>query len=529
VPHIVEKILESGENEITLSVSRNSILKGSFSDFELIKREAEAAGKKVMIDSRDAEISEMAERANMSAGRTPAKKVEGRLISDIVPVKRSAAEKEEEGREEKPSRHIKIETKKPFGSFWSKAEEESEEKKQFAAEIGEPPPPESHKKKVHHHRRRKFFIYIAGILVFGIAICWATGVFWGRAEISLNFKKVPWKYQGIVIASKTFLQVDVSKNYLPAEIFKQQKNTSRIFPVSGTSDVSQKASARIIIYNVYNSSNQRLVATTRFAAPDGKIFRLDSSVTVPGASSKDGKIIPSSIVASITADKPGAEYNIGPLDKMTIPGFKGTPRYQGFYATMPQPASGGAVGQTKIPTDQDIISAKEKTSQGLTDTLQSGFLNSRPRGFNILDGASVVTITKLVPGKTANADGNFSIFGEASFRAVGFRDEDLKLLISSLMQKDYPDMNFTDLKIDYKNIKTDFTAGQMTFLLVVDGVIEPKFSKNELKSKIAGKSLDEARRTLLGLPDLASAKISLWPFWLTGLPKNTGRINIIWN
>ncbi len=533
VPRIVEKILESGENEIVLSVSPNSTIKESFSNFELIKREAKTAGKNVLIDSRDAEISEMAERAGMFGGQTPIKKAEGRLISDIVPMKRGAAEKEaeEEIREEKPSRHIKIETKKTSGSFWSKAEEESEEKKQFIAKIDELPPPESHehKKKIHHPRRRKVLVYIAGIFVFGIAVCWAVGALWGKAGVSLSFKKIPWQYNGTVLISKTFSRVDVSKNYLPAEIFKQQKNTSRIFPASGTSDVSQKATARIVIYNAYNSSSQKLVATTRFAAPDGKIFRLDSSVVIPGASSKDGKIVPSSIEASITADKPGAEYNIGPLDKMTIPGFKGTPRYQGFYATMPQPASGGMMGQTKVPTEQDIASAKEKTTQGLKDTLQSGFLNSRPQGFNILDGASLVTITKLVPGKTANTDGNFSIFGEASFQALGFKDDDLNSLVSSLMHKDYPDMDFTNLKIDYKNVKTDFIAGQMTFSLVVDGIIEPKFSESELKSKIAGKSLNEARETLKGLSDLDNGKISLWPFWLTGLPKNTNRINIIWN
>lgn len=532
VPRIVEKILESEEDEIVLSVSAGSVLKESLSNMELVKREAEAAGKSISISSTDSELIEMAGKAGIDTGFSSAS-VDGssQVVFDIVAVKYSGGEKEEAD----PPKHgksLKIETSKPQAeSFWNRAKEESDAKKQFAKEIGEPPAePEKHEKKIHHRvRNKKAIAYISGVVIFSIAAFWVVGAFFGKAEVTLGFKKIPWQYQGTVVASKTFSQIDSSRNYLPGEVFTQQKNVTRVFPASGSADISQKATAKIIIYNAYSSSRQTLVATTRFSTPEGKIFRLDISVVVPGAGIKNGNIIPSSIEAAVTADQPGADYNIGPVEKLTIPGFKGTPRYDGFYGAMPQAATGGFVGKKKVATDQDVASAKDKTSQGLKDVLQSGLAGGMPEGFKILDGASSINITKLNVNKTADDQGNFSVFGEASFQSIGFKEDDLNSLVEALMLKDNPGMDFRDIKTDFQNVKTDFAVGQLTFSLVASGNIGPKFSEGDLKTSIAGKQLNDAKSSVLSLPDLANAKISLWPFWLNALPKNTAKIKVNWN
>ncbi len=533
VPHIVERILESEDNEIILSIPRDSEIKKSLSNFELIKRETEVAGKTVSISSLDAEIVDMAYKARISTGSLSEENVGLRLISDIIPLKRAKEEKREtvKIRVPMPPREIEKEEKLKLGkSFWAEAEKESETKKQFIEKMDELPPPEEPEKKT----RRRFGgerIIVSAValilLIFGAG--WAAGALWGKAEISLSFKKISWQYSGKIIASKTISQIDATNGYLPAEVFSQPKNATRLFPASGVAQVSQKATAKILIYNAYSSSKQTLVAATRFSTPDGKIFRLDNTVVVPGAGIKGGKIVPSSIEASVTADKAGAEYNVGPFNKLPIPGFKGTPRYDGFYGVMSRQANGGFVGKKQVTTDQDVSSAKNKTSQGLKDALQGVFLNSLSPGFNILDGASSTSITKLVANKNTDAEGNFSIFGEASFRAIGFRDEDVKSLARILMLKDYPNMDFTDLKLDYQNVKPDFASGQLTFSLVANGILGPQFSANDLKSKIAGRPLSEARSTIIILPDLTNAKISLWPFWLNGLPQKTDKINVVWN
>lgn len=536
VARIVEKILESSDDEIVLSVPSNSVLRDSLSDMELVGREAEAAGKFISIVSSDSEIIGLAEQAGIPTGSSPVTKP-GQLVSDIVVIKRSGKRKgdDEEPHSLKPGKSLKVgdSAQTSIGSFWNRAKEESHVKKQFAKEIGKPPEPQPEKRErggYHNSKLKKLFVYVsAAFVLLGISL-WITSAFFGRAEVSLSFKKIPWQYQGAVAASKTFSQVDASRNYLPGEVFTQQKNITRIFPTSGNADVSQRATAKITIYNAYSSSKQILVATTRFATQDGKIFRLDNQVVVPGAGIKDGKIVPSGIEASVTADKAGADYNAGPFNKLTIPGFKGTPRYGGFYGVMPQAASGGFVGKRQVPTDQDIAEAKDKTSQGLKDVLQSGLANIKPEeGFKIIDGASLINITKLTVNKTVDDKGNFSIFGEATLQSIGFREKDINSLLETLMLKDNPNMSFDNLSVDYQNVKPDFAAGQLTFSVSAKSDVKPKFSEDELKTAIAGKSLADAKTSVLALPDLGNAKISMWPFWLGNLPNNTAKIKVNWN
>ncbi len=540
VPRIVEKILESGEESIVLVIPYDAEFDKKLSNFELIRREAEAAGKSISVVSEDEETEDLARRAGImiTESRTRRKKGEP-VVSDIIPVGRGERRKAEvvpslrKGEDEE-----EIKTEESKTSFWDKVEEESGSRKKFGAEIMEQIPKLKYERREEKKIGRRFYfrsriVKIAVLTVVGFALVAGSflvfGKFFDKAEVSLTFKKSQWQNSVSVTASKTFSKIDGVKGYLPAEVFKQQKNEVRLFPASGVSEVSEKATANIVIYNSYSSSKQTLVAATRFSTPDGKIFRLDSQVVVPGAVVKDGKITPSSIEASLTADKAGAEYNAGPFEKLTIPSFKGTPRYDGFYASMSKAASGGFVGTKKVPTDADISSAKEKAGENLKNYFATVFLKDIPQGFRILEGASSFNLTKISVNKTTDEGGNFSVFSEASFQAIGFKDDDMKSLLNSLASKDYPDMDLNDLKIDYSKIKVDFSAGQITFSASSSGILNPRFSENDFKSKIAGKSLNESQSIISPLPYLESAKVSLWPFWVSGLPENVNKIKVTWN
>ena len=102
-----------------------------------------------------------------------------------------------------------------------------------------------------------------------------------------------------------------------------------------------KASGIITVFNEYSSDSQRLVASTRFLSSSGKIFRAIEDIYIPGAQLNDDEIIPSSIDVEVVANYLGAEYNIGPSD-FTIPGFKGTVKYAGFYGKSNTAMNGGS-------------------------------------------------------------------------------------------------------------------------------------------------------------------------------------------
>jgi len=120
---------------------------------------------------------------------------------------------------------------------------------------------------------------------------------------------------------------------------------------TGESKVEKKASGTIIVYNNYSSAPQRLIKNTRFETPTGLVYRIDKSIIVPGTRVESGKIIPGSVETTVFADLPGPNYNIG-LNDFTVPGFKGTPRYEGFYARSKTTMAGGFIGN--VPTAPKI-------------------------------------------------------------------------------------------------------------------------------------------------------------------------------
>lgn len=93
---------------------------------------------------------------------------------------------------------------------------------------------------------------------------------------------------------------------------------------------SKKATGKIMIYNEFSTAEQKLIINTRFESPDGRIYKLAQSITVPGKKIINQQEIPGQIEAVVIAEEEGSQYNIDPT-KFTIPAFKGGPKYEYFY------------------------------------------------------------------------------------------------------------------------------------------------------------------------------------------------------
>jgi hypothetical protein len=313
-----------------------------------------------------------------------------------------------------------------------------------------------------------------------------------------------------------------------AELFSQDKNITQFYDDTGKSNVSQKATGVIKIFNAYSSAPQELVATTRFVTPDGKIYRLNNTIVVPGAQVVGGKITPSSISAPVTADKAGDSYNIGPVSHFSIPGFSGTAKYNGFYGSSDQPMTGGFIGIKQVPTANDIAAAKQSITSALSSILNPNlFLNQLPSGFKIIDGASTTTVDKIIVSPDTNSQGQFNVFAQGTVKVLGFQENDIKSIFSSIWQNitGYPTVA-RDLTLNYKLIKADFKNNQLDFQVNASATLVSAISADDFRNQITGKSEDDLRSLILGLPGVDKANISFWPFWVHGVPKNKNWVNI---
>ncbi len=364
-------------------------------------------------------------------------------------------------------------------------------------------------------------IFAVALVLFGSAVFAAKAL--PTALIVITLKQTPKEFQGQIKAA-------INGGDIPLQVFSETKNAQLDFPASGKEKVSRKAHGVISVCNAFNSSPQQLVATTRFESPDGLVFRADKGFSVPGALIKDGKIEPQCVNASVSADKTGVAYNIGPVTKWTIPGFKGGPRYEGFYGVSDKPMTGGFVGEAAVPTSKDIESAKAAARKKIEEIIQTAIEVRAPKDLTVLPSSSGFVVTKETLISETDQGGNFHYFIEAKDERMAIRKTDIENFFVDMVKKELgEDIKLASSKIDFtvksKKAGESGSVKEAALDVVIRGGFVTNIKEEDIRSKAAGKSEVELRSLFAG-DSIQSAKISLWPFWVKSVPKKTSKITV---
>ncbi len=531
IASVVEKVLETGDESIVLVIPKASRLLGSLANFHLVKREADSVGKKILIESVDEQILALAKASGLEAVN-PFLSGPRRPVSDIVSrgAASDAVRLEREPAAERPQYASRLRAKMRI-----RREELPEEEGIAVEEAPEPGPlpvgTGSPRRFLPSHgartwgRKRALKLAVAGIVI--IAAVAAAGIVLPRAEITITRKKQPWSLEKTLTAATRAAEVSPAALQVPAQLFLEKRNVRLSFPASGRKTVERKAAGTATVVNAYSSEKQSLVASTRLLTPEGKIFRLVKGITVPGARVEEGKIISSSIDVEVIADKPGADYNIGPVSRFTIPGFQGSPKYQGFYAESKAPMTGGFIGEVALPSSEDLAKGREEITRTLKDML-SGFLRSQlPEGFTAPEGGTQFRIVKETVIDETDAEGKFSIFAEAEMKMLAFRESDVRTLAVALARKEAgEETEPVEFTLSFGAVSADFDAGRLQIPTTYQGVFADHIDPGLFRERAAGKSEADLRTLVATLPGFESAKISLWPFWVRRVPSNVERINV---
>lgn len=383
-------------------------------------------------------------------------------------------------------------------------------------------------KKNKSNRIKKYAILTILVLALGGSIYAALFIL-PSVEINIIAKKYPRTFNYVVVALKNVSSIDEVNKQIPAEIFSLRKNVNLSFPATGKKYVSKKASAELTIYNAYSSKPQVFVANTRFLLPDGKIFYLVDKIIVPGVNVESGKIIPSSVKARAIASEPGKEYNIGPMEKLTIPGLKGTDKYDSFYAKMESAAFGGYVGDYPYPTDSDIASAKEKAEKTIKMSLSSFVAGQIPKDFKVIDGSQQFNILNENINKESDDNGNFTVFIDAEVKIFAFKEEDVLKLMSQLAKKTL-EQNFEakNYIINYSLPESNFFNNEkLSFNVDYKGDFWKPLNTEEFKKTIIGKKENELKTIIFNLSGgIEKATVSFWPFWVVSVPTDLDKIKV---
>jgi hypothetical protein len=300
-----------------------------------------------------------------------------------------------------------------------------------------------------------------------------------------------------------------------------------------TKNVNTKSSGKIVVYNEYSASSQRLIKNTRFQAANGKIYRISESIVVPGVATVGGKKVPGSIEVTVYADEPGAEYNI-PLTDFTVPGFKGDPRYNKFYARSKTPMTGGFAGEMRVVADADLATAREEIEKNLSNRLRTEARNAVPEEFVLFDEGMFI-VTK--PLSRTDVEGNeqaVRLEEVSTLQAVMFP----RALLASALAKDavpnydgspvsVPDLDLLKIAIVPKD-ESAWLENELHITVSGDSTIVWNVNAEELVADLLGKKRSVFAEVLAKIPSINEAEVEFRPAWWRGkFPGNKERILVV--
>lgn len=301
-------------------------------------------------------------------------------------------------------------------------------------------------------------------------------------------------------------------------------------PVSGSDKVERNASGRIIIYNAFSKDPQILVRRTRFETPDGKIYRLNANTAVPGSTLEDGKIKPGSIEVDVTADASGENYNTG-LTDFTIPGFRGTPRYDKFYARSKTPMSGGFSGISAVVAKSDLDSLENEIKRELNEKFLAQVHQELPVGFVIPEGGTILNVENVSRShESGDPTSMLSMTIKANFIVFAVKLEyiEQKIVDKYLENKEADNIKIHNLEtISFVSKNPDFTNQKLTLVVTGEARAVWQFDETKLKNELIIAPRKSRLEVFNKYPEIARAQIVFWPSWWRFFPKKPQNIDIL--
>ncbi|MDO8495349.1 MAG: hypothetical protein Q7S32_02360 [bacterium] len=368
----------------------------------------------------------------------------------------------------------------------------------------------------------------ANLLFLGGAVIVLGAVFYfflGNAQVVLKPQKQTLDFELKISTSSDYSEIDPKTNRIPGQLLTYKEEVTQDFSSTGQKEVAQKSRGEITVYNNYNTEQQTFIATTRFESSTGLIFRIPRPVTIPGAKTVGGKLIPGSATVEVLADKAGPEYNIAP-GRFTVPGLKGSPKYDGFYAESAKAFSGGVVGLSKIVTENDFAVAKEEVTKKALEGSASK-LKSKANNLKIIDPLDNKITSLQATAEAEQAVDGFAVKAIAEAKTVGFSEEDILELIRAYVSKDQEMILLQNsLRLEYKNVKTDFAHNLLTFNVAIQGEAAAKIDEEKIVGSMLGMKQGNIKDYLLSIREIESAKVILSPFWVKVVPKNRKDVKV---
>ncbi len=388
--------------------------------------------------------------------------------------------------------------------------------------------PQEEKVRSYKSKNSRIGLKIGVFVVIVLIVLVFIHIFFNQAKISLEPKKEDLLLENRVYsASKKNINEENSeeeKSDFNYEIFNVEFLIDTTAESIGSSEAEEFAEGLIEIFNNSNET-QRLVKETRFQQEgSNSVYRIKKTTTISAGES---------IIVEVYADKAGASENLKNSGiTFKIPGLKENSYdalYKNMYGLSTSSISGGFVGQTNIPSDQDLKIkkeflknevekiAEEKLMAKIPEEKMASFSNiytdinyrTESEG-DLVKIIAEVNVSTIVIEKSSFVEKIMEEFGVES-EGFDIFFEDISSFSFSILD---PDFNI-DLLSDF-NFSVN---GKTNLVWEVDGEI--------FKKTISGKNKNNVLEIWQkDFSNIEKVEVQISPFWRSKIPTNLEKIEI---
>jgi hypothetical protein len=299
-------------------------------------------------------------------------------------------------------------------------------------------------------------------------------------------------------------------------------------------DLSVKAHGRVTIYNTYSTKAEKFAAGSFLADEEGKAYKLDKAVTVPGYTTVKAKVVPGSVSADVSAFLPGEKYN-GTPRKLTFTSLKNTAKFAKIYSIPQTAMSGGVLGSVYVVgNDARVKGLIEdlKTGSSIKDELMKKV--EVPEGYILYPSAT--TYSSTVESDITSVTPNAKIAINSTLSAIILKREDLSRFIARTAIPDISDAelaeikaeNLENLKFSFVNPSQSISKDMQSIDFTLDGEVDLLWQPDleKLKTLLLGAPKATVQSIFHTDPGIANAKVKVFPPWARYLPSDSAKIYI---
>ncbi|HSW98206.1 MAG TPA: hypothetical protein VLF71_00015 [Candidatus Saccharimonadales bacterium] len=331
-----------------------------------------------------------------------------------------------------------------------------------------------------------------------------------------------------VVALKTGnnVAVDTKTGTVPAVQQSSQKAASQQVPATGQQNNGQKASGGITMAaGTCSGTVPADVPAGIGVTSNGLTFITQQDTAFTPVVSHGKCTFQGATTTPVTAQTGGAQYNLGP-STFTVSGRADVS------ASSSASMAGGTDNITKIVQQSDIDAAKEKLATADTTSvkqeLKAGLVN---KGLYVIDTSfNAPTPDIKTSANAGDAADTVTVTQTVNYTMLGVKQADLQQLVHDnvkakidLTKQQILDYGLTNAVFGLQSQNPDGATVTMQTSVIVGS----ELNVAAIKKQVAGKKAGDAQDLIKQNPGVTDVTVAYSPFWVSSIPKKTGKITII--